>query len=102
MQKHWAVFFFEDVLADFYYIVRIYSEEIAVKGCVVEFAEGEAVCYYGFSFGIAVRDYVGGVEEFSVFESAHGALFAVCLEYAFAEGCLMESSFYCGCYVFSL
>ncbi len=102
MQQHWAVFFFEDVFTDFYYIVGIYSKDIAVKGCVVEFAEGKAVCYYGLSFGVAIGDYVGGVEKFSVFESAHGALFAVCLQYAFAEGCLVESSFYCGCGVFSL
>ena len=64
--EHGAVFFDEDVQADLDDVVGGNTQEVAVEGGVVEFAEGQTVFDRGDPLGIAIGEDVGGVEELGV------------------------------------
>src|SRR2546425_13373608 len=64
------VFLVEDVLADLDHEIRKDSQNVGVKGRVVELAQGQAVRHPGLTFRVPVRKNVGGVEQLGVAQPA--------------------------------
>jgi hypothetical protein len=61
VQQHRAVDLEEDVLPDLDRVVRPDAQEICIEGCVVKFAQGEAVGHNGSASRVPVGKDVGGI-----------------------------------------
>ncbi len=62
MNEHRPVILIEDVPSDLDHQIWSNAEEEAVKGCVVQLAESNAVADHGLPTWLTIRDDVGRIE----------------------------------------
>jgi hypothetical protein len=91
MAKHRPIDFVEDVNADLDNEVRADTEDVAVEGGVVELAEAQAIRHHGRALRVAIREDMGGVEQFPVSELAHGTGLLVGVKYPLAKAGLVKA-----------
>ena len=73
----WPIDLFKHIPADFDDTVRPDSQEELVEGRMVEPAQRYAVADDGFTPRVRIRNYVGGIEQFTVAQAAEGTLVPV-------------------------
>jgi len=89
--EHRAVNFVEQSLIDPDHEARGDPQEVPVEGCVVNLAQGHSIGYDGVATYLAVTDDVGGVEQFDVSKSAHGATRPVGVKDSLSKQGLMKT-----------
>jgi hypothetical protein len=82
----------ENVPADFQHVVGAEPQEVAIKGCVMQGTQGDAVSDNWLTGGIGIGDDVSGIQEFFVAQAAERALTPISVKHALSEGSLMESN----------
>src|SRR4030042_353180 len=54
--QHWAVSFGKYVFPDFNYIIRIYTNDVLVKGSMMYFTQGKSILDYWFTRILFIRN----------------------------------------------
>src|SRR5438034_1282684 len=91
MLKHRPVDFLQHGEAHGDLEVRGDADEVAVEGSMVELAEREAIRNHRLSKGMAIREDVGGFQQFVMAEPADGAALLVGAEHSLAKAPLVQA-----------
>ena len=90
--QHRAISLSENVKSHLHGEVGADAQDMAVKGGVMEFAEGQTVWDDRFSLGVPIREDVSSLQQFLMPQAADRALDLVCAEDTLPKALLMEAA----------
>ncbi len=91
MSKHRAVFFQQQISADFHDIIGAYAQKVLVIGGVVDFAQRDAVCNGSNALFMRIRDDMRCIEQLHVVKCADSAVLVIGPHYHGPKHWLMET-----------